>query len=169
MHKGRLKGSLAYTFSRTLARVESDFPTEQINRGQWFPSTFDKPHNLALSIQHFISNGWTFSANFVYASGRPATYPDRTYRLLGKTVIDYSSRNLDRISDYHRLDMALLKDTRKTTDQKRYKTFAFSLYNIYGRRNPYSIYFVRYNNSIRSYRLSVFGNIIPALFVTYNF
>ena len=169
MHKGRLKGSLAYTFSRTLARVDSDFPTEQINRGQWFPSTFDKPHNLAISIQHFISNGWTFSANFVYASGRPATYPDRTYRLLGKTVIDYSSRNLDRISDYHRLDMALLKDTRKTTDQKRYKTFAFSLYNIYGRRNPYSIYFVRYNNSIRSYRLSVFGNIIPALFVTYNF
>ena len=168
-NKGRLKGSLAYTYSRTLAQVDSDFPTEQINRGQWFPSTFDKPHNLAVSIQHFISNGWTFSANFVYASGRPATYPDRTYRLLGKTVIDYSSRNLDRISDYHRLDMALLKDTRKTTDQKRYKTFAFSLYNIYGRRNPYSIYFVRYNNSIRSYRLSVFGNIIPALSVTYNF
>lgn len=171
-NKGRLKGSLAYTYSRTLAQVSSDFPTEQINGGQWFPSTFDKPHNLSISIQQFISNGWTFSANFIYATGRPATYPDRTYRLLGNTVIDYSSRNLDRISDYHRLDMALLKDTRKTPDQKRYKTFAFSLYNFYARRNPYSVYFVRYSNpvnSIRSYRLSVFGSIIPAVSVSYNF
>lgn len=168
-NKGRLKGTFSYTYSRTFARVVSDFPTEQINRGYWFPSTFDKPHNLAISVQYFISNGWTLSGNFVYASGRPATYPDRTYRLLGKTVIDYSSRNLDRIQDYHRLDAALIKDTRKTTDQKRYKTFSFSLYNIYGRKNPYSIYFVRYNNSIRSYRLSVFGNIIPAISVTYNF
>ncbi len=168
-NKGRLKGSFAYTYSRTLAQVNSDFPTEQINRGQWFPSTFDKPHNLAISVQYFISNGWTLSGNFVYASGRPATYPDRTYRLLGKTVIDYSSRNLDRIDNYHRLDASLLKDTRKTTDQKRYKTYAISLYNFYGRRNPYSVYFVRYNSSIRSYRLSVFGSIIPAFSVTYNF
>ncbi|RYU94657.1 TonB-dependent receptor [Emticicia agri] len=168
-NKGRLKGSLSYTYSRTLARVDSEYPTEQVNGGQWFPSTFDKPHNLALSIQHFISNGWTFSTNFVYASGRPATYPDRTYRLLGKTVIDYSARNLDRIPQYHRLDMSLLKDTRKTPEQKKYYTFSLSFYNIYGRRNPYSIYFVRYNNSIRSYRLSVFGNIIPAVAVTYNF
>jgi CarboxypepD_reg-like domain/TonB-dependent Receptor Plug Domain len=168
-NKGRLKGSFAYTYSRTLAQVSSDFPTEQINRGQWFPSTFDKPHNLAISVQYFISNGWTLSGNFVYASGRPATYPDRTYRLLGKTVIDYSSRNLDRIDNFHRLDASLLKDTRKTTDQKRYKTYAISLYNFYGRRNPYSVYFVRYNNSIRSYRLSVFGSIIPAFSVAYNF
>ena len=168
-NKGRLKGSLSYTYSRTLAKVNSDYPTEQINKGHWFPSTFDKPHNLAISIQQFISNGWTFSANFVYASGRPATYPDRTYRLLGKTVIDYSARNLDRIPDYHRLDMSLLKDTRKTPEQKKYYTFSLSFYNIYGRRNPYSIYFVRYNNSIRSYRLSVFGNVIPAIAVTYNF
>ncbi len=168
-NKGRLKGSFAYTFSRTIAQVNSDFPTEQINRGQWFPSTFDKPHNLAISVQYFISNGWTLSGNFVYATGRPATYPDRTYRLLGKTVIDYSSRNLDRIDDFHRLDASLLKDTRKTSDQKRYKTYAISFYNFYGRRNPYSVYFVRFNSSIRSYRLSVFGSIIPAFSMAYNF
>lgn len=168
-NKGTLKGTFSYTYSRTLARVVSDFPTEQINQGNWFPSTFDKPHNLSISIQKFIGNGWTLSSNFVYASGRPATYPDRTYRLLGKTVIDYSARNLDRIPDYHRLDASLLKDTRKTSDQKRYKTFSLSFYNIYGRRNPYSIYFARYNNSIRAYRLSVFGSIIPAISITYNF
>ncbi|CAH0996928.1 hypothetical protein EMA8858_03063 [Emticicia aquatica] len=168
-NKGNLKGSFAYAYSRTLAKVDSDFPTEQINRGQWFPSTFDKPHNLSISIQQFLGNGWTFSSNFVYASGRPATYPDRTYRLLGKTVIDYSSRNLDRIPAYHRLDVALIKDSRKTSDQKRYKTYSLSFYNLYGQRNPYSVYFARFNNSIRAYRLSVFGNIIPAISVTYNF
>ncbi len=168
-NKGRLKGSLSYTYSRTMARVESVHPAEQINGGNWFPSTFDKPHNMAFSIQHFLGEGWTLSSNFVFASGRPGSYPDRTYRLLGKTVIDYSSRNLDRIPDYHRLDFSLLKDTRKTTDQKNYMTFSLSLYNFYGRRNPYSVYFIRYNSSIRSYRLSVFGNIIPALAVTYNF
>jgi TonB dependent receptor len=168
-NKGKLKGTFSYTFSRSLSKYRSDYPIEQINNSNWFPSTFDKPHNLAISIQQFLGNGWTFSSNLIYASGRPGTYPDRTYRLLGKTIIDYSARNLDRIPDYHRLDLALLKDTRKKINQKKYNTISFSLYNLYGRRNPYSVYFVRYNNSIRSYRLSVFGNVIPAASISHNF
>ncbi len=168
-NKGILKGSFSYTYSRTFAKVVSNNPTEQINEGNWFPATFDKPHNLAIAIQKFLGNGWTFSSNLIYATGRPGSYPDRTYRLLGKTIIDYSFRNLDRIPDYHRFDIGLLKDTRKKLDQKKYNTYSFSIYNLYGRRNPYSIYFQRFNNSIRSYRLSVFGAAIPSLSINYNF
>ena len=168
-NKGSLRGNLSYTYSRTLAKTSSIFPNEIINGNNWFPSTFDKPHNIALSLQQFLGNGWTFSGNFVYASGRPATYPDRTYRLLGKTVIDYSYRNEDRIPDYHRLDFSLQKDTRKTSTQKKYFIGSLSAYNFYGRLNPYSIYFSRFNNALRSYQLSVFGNIIPSLSITYNF
>lgn len=168
-NKGRLKGSLAYTYSRTFARVQSDFPSEQINRGEWFPSTFDKPHNLALSTQFFIGAGWTFSTNYIFASGRPVTYPDRTYKLIGTTVIDYSSRNLDRIPNYNRLDFALLKDTRKNLEQEKYWTYSFSLYNFFSRRNPYSIFFASTAYSIQSYQLSVFATAIPGVNITYNF
>jgi hypothetical protein len=168
-NKGSFKGSFSYTYSRTWARVQSAFASEQINQGRWFPSTFDKPHNLAVSMQQFLGSGWTFSSNFLYATGRPASYPDRTYRLLGKTIVDYSFRNLDRIPDYHRLDFSLLKDTRKSVSQKKYNTFSFSIYNLYARQNPYSIYFVRYNNSLRAYKLSVLGSAIPSFSITTNF
>jgi hypothetical protein len=46
----------------------------------------------------------------------------------------------------------------------------FSLYNAYGRRNPYSIYF-RQNkdnpNKTEAVRLSVLGSVLPS--ISYNF
>ncbi|MDP5120471.1 MAG: TonB-dependent receptor [Spirosomaceae bacterium] len=168
-NKGRLKGSVAYTYSRTFAQVASEFPSEQINAGEWFPSTFDKPHNLSVSGQFFIGGGWTFSSNYIFSSGRPITYPDRTYKLIGTTVIDYSSRNLDRIPAYNRLDFSLLKDTRKNLEQEKYWTYGFSLYNFYSRRNPYSIFFASTAYTIQAYQLSVFATAIPGINVTYNF
>jgi CarboxypepD_reg-like domain/TonB-dependent Receptor Plug Domain len=168
-NKGRLKGSLAYTYSRSFAQVTTNYATEVINKGNWFPSTFDKPHNFSASTQYFIGGGWTFSTNIVFMSGRPITYPDRTYKLIGTTVIDYSSRNLDRIPSYHRLDFALLKDGRKTVEQEKYFTYSFSVYNFYSRHNAYSIYFVSTAYTIQPYKLSVFASAIPGINITYNF
>ncbi|GAB2783488.1 TonB-dependent receptor [Rhabdobacter roseus] len=161
--KGLLTGQLSYTYSRTFARAVTPFVSEQINQGRWYAATFDRPHNLALSTQWKWPRGWTFGANFVYTSGRPTTYPDGTYRLNDVVVLDYSQRNADRLPDYHRLDVAFTKDTRRQPEQERYTTWSFSLYNLYARKNPYSIYFRQEGLSTRSYRLSVFGTIIPSL------
>ncbi|QJW89928.1 TonB-dependent receptor [Spirosoma taeanense] len=165
--RGLLTGLVAYTYSRTLARVPSPYPTVQINGGNWYPSTFDRPHNLTIATQWKWSRGWTFGTNFVYTSGRPTTFPDGTYRLNGSKVLDYSQRNADRIPDYHRLDVAFTRDGRRTPGQQRYSNWSVSFYNVYAHKNPYSIYFQRVNTTTRSYQLSVFGTIIPS--ISWNF
>ena len=165
--RGLLTGLVAYTYSRTLARVSSPYPSVQINGGEWYPSTFDRPHNLTIATQWKWKRGWTFGTNFVYTSGRPTTYPDGTYRLNGAKVLDYSQRNADRIPDYHRLDVSFTKDGRRTVGQKRYSNWSVSLYNVYAHKNPYSIYFQRVNTTTKSYQLSVFGTVIPS--ISWNF
>ncbi|WP_439581066.1 TonB-dependent receptor [Dyadobacter bucti] len=167
--KGLITGLLSYTYSRTFARVSTQFPLEQINKGNWFPSTVDRPNNLSFSAQWKWAKGWTFGTNFVYTTGRPITFPDGTYRLNDVVVQDYSERNLDRVPDYHRMDISFTKDTRLKTDQRRYSIWSFSFYNLYARKNPYSIYFKQSGARLVSYRLSVFGTIIPSINWKYHF
>jgi hypothetical protein len=163
---GQLTGQLGYTFSRSLIAVQTPFPLYQVNGGEYFPANFDRPHNLTISTQWQMGRGWTMGGNFVYTTGRPATYPDSRYILNNRTIIGYTRRNADRIPDYHRLDVSFSYDTRKPGDQKRYSLWVFSVYNLYARKNPYSIYFVNQNGGARSYRLAVFGMFIPS--ITWN-
>lgn len=165
--QGKLTGQIAYTYSRSLVQVQTPFASELINNGAWYPATFDRPHNLAVSLQQLVGTGVFLGFNFVYTTGRPATFPDGQYRLYNSIVPNYSLRNSDRIPDYIRADLSLSIDTRKVRTQKKYNVWNISLYNLLGRPNPYSIYFTRANTVLRSYRLSVFARIIPSL--TYNF
>ncbi|QNF33053.1 carboxypeptidase-like regulatory domain-containing protein [Adhaeribacter swui] len=171
VHKntGRLTGQGSYTFSRSLVALQTPYAIEQVNNGHYFPATFDRPHNLALSGLYLLSKGWTLATNFVYTTGRPATYPDGKYILNEVPVVNYSRRNADRIPDYHRLDVSFTKDTRKTKNQEKYQLWVVSFYNLYARKNPYSIYFTNDRSLTKSYKLSVFGTIIPSLTWNFNF
>ncbi|WP_460980856.1 TonB-dependent receptor [Spirosoma fluminis] len=166
-NKGRLTGQLNYTYARSLIAVQTPFDELRINGGDYYPSYIDRPHTLNLQARWAMSHNWSFSTNFVYYTGVPATYPDGQYTYSGEPVLDYSRRNADRIPDYHRLDVAFSKDTRFTKAQKRYGIWTIGIYNLYAHKNPYSVYFTRYNQRTESYRLSVFGTLIPS--IAYNF
>ena len=166
-NKGRLTGQLNYTYARSLIAVQTQFDELRINGGNYYPSYIDRPHTLNLQMRLALSHNWTFSTNFVYYTGVPATYPDGQYTYNNEPVQDYSQRNMDRIPDYHRLDVAFSKDTRFIKTQKRYGIWTLGIYNLYAHKNPYSIYFTRYNQRTESYRLSVFGTLIPS--IAYNF
>lgn len=166
-NKGRFTGQASYTFSRTMAQVKTPYPVELVNQGEWFPSIFDRPHQFVTSTSLQLGKGWTFGANFTFQSGRPITYPDGQYGYNNTLVNNFSKRNADRLPAYHRLDISFVKDSRRNKEQKRYHTVNVSFYNLYSRQNPYSIYFLRYNLSTLSYRLSVLGAAIPS--VTLNF
>jgi len=168
-NKGQLTGQVNYTYARTFIQSLSTFALEQINQGNWFPANYDKPHILNVAANLTLGRGWSMSSNFTYNTGRPAIYPDGNYSVGGYPLINYSRRNADRIPDYHRLDWAITKNTRQNKEQLRYSTWAFSLYNVYGRENPYSVYFARFNRITRAYQLAVFGSIVPALSWNYNF
>ncbi|WP_460968026.1 TonB-dependent receptor [Spirosoma migulaei] len=164
---GRLTGQVNYTYARSLIAVQTPYNELRINGGDYYPSYIDRPHTLNMQARWSMSHNWTFSTNFVYYTGVPATYPDGQYTYNGQPVQDYSRRNADRIPDYHRLDVAFSKDTRFNKAQKRYGIWTLGIYNLYAHKNPYSIYFTRYNQRTESYRLSVFGTMIPS--IAYNF
>lgn len=164
---GRLTGQFNYTYARSLIAVQTPFDQLRINNGQYYPSYIDRPNTLNVQARWAMSHNWSFSTNFVYYTGVPATYPDGQYVYNGQPTLDYSRRNADRIPDYHRLDVAFSKDTRFNKAQRRYSIWTLGIYNVYAHKNPYSVYFTRTNERIEAYRLSVFGTLIPS--VAYNF
>lgn len=165
-NKGRLTGNVSYTWSRSWVAVRSDFVSEQINRGQFYPSLYDKPHNLAILGQYFLGSGWTFSSTFTYQTGRPITYPDGQYSYNGNLLFNYAQRNADRLPDFHRLDVSFSHDSRRNKTQKSYNILNISFYNLYARKNPYSIFFRQYLEVGRAYRLAVLGTIVPSVTLT---
>lgn len=165
---GKVTGWLSYTFARTYIKIADETGNEEINRGEWFPSKYDQPHNLSIVGNINLNRTNQLSFNFTYATGRPLTGPDSNYGLRDAIIPNYSDRNKFRLPDYHRLDVSYTIQ-RGLLRTYRYKdSFTFSIYNLYGRKNAYSIYFRRdYKNLIGAYKLSILGSMLPS--ITYNF
>lgn len=167
---GNTTGWLSYTYSRTERLVAGNTREETLNQGDWFPANFDQPHQLSLNLNHRINKRNTVALNFTYRSGRPITAPVGDYVLDGVTVPHYSFRNQFRIPDYHRLDISYTLDM-KNIKRKRYKdSFTFSIYNLYGRRNAFSVFFRQSSGRIQvpqAFQLSILGTTFPS--ITYNF
>jgi hypothetical protein len=165
--KGKVTGQLAYTWSRSLIRDITPYASEQVNGGAYYPSNYDRPFDLSLTGGIQTGQGWTFGWTFVYITGRPDTYPDGTYVINNTIVTNYSTRDADRLPDYNRLDISFSHDSRSSADQKKYTIINFSLYNVYARKNPYSIYFQRNGGVLDAYELSVLGTIVPSVTLTF--
>ncbi|MEL6191400.1 MAG: TonB-dependent receptor [Bacteroidota bacterium] len=163
---GKLRGWIAYAYARTQLRAIGQFPSEIINEGDWFPANWEKPHqlNLLATVQANTRN--TVSLNFTYESGRPVTAPVGNYQIGNTLVPQYSFRNAFRIPDYHRLDLSWTTDNGIIKRRKFKSSYTFAIYNLYARRNPFSIFFRRDDGVSRAFRLSVIGTMIPS--VTYN-
>lgn len=170
-NKGLFSGWVSYTLARTERQVEG------INQNNWYPSRFDQTHNLSISTFYELSKRWSFSANFVFISGTPTTFPTSRVEQQGY-VIPYNAndkRNNVRIPVYHRLDLSATLEG-KNNDKKRWNSqWVFSIYNAYNRRNPFSIYFQQEDGrpvtgtpiNTEAIRLAVIGSVIPS--VSYNF
>lgn len=169
---GEVTGWLSYTLGRTELR------TDGINNNDWYPTRFDQTHNLKLFGEYQISERTSFSANFTYISGSPITAPTSRFEVQGITIpFNYfDERNNLRIPASHRLDIGVKWNprrpgkTRKVTDY-----FVFSVYNIYGNRNPFSIFFAQEQgrmtmsgptNTVAN-QFSIIGAPVPA--ISYNF
>lgn len=172
---GKFNGWVAYTLGRTELQVEG------INRGNWYPTRFDQTHNLKLTGFYDVSDRFSLSANFTLLSGTPTTFPTSRYIMQG-ILIPYNetdSRNNVRIPAFHRLDISarLEGKTVKKNGKVRKNTdyWVFGLYNVYGRRNPFSIYFSQADERVpagqpidsQATQLSIIGTVVPA--ISYNF
>jgi outer membrane receptor for ferrienterochelin and colicin len=173
-NKGDLTGWLAYTYSRSFKRMNSEFAEEKINDGRWYNSNYDKPHDLTIVMNYKISRRFSFSSNFTYSTGRPATYPEKKYTYSTYEVVSYSDRNKYRLPDYHRLDLAITYEGSLLKKQKWRSNWTFSIYNVYGRNNAFSVFYEKqkpsFQNEYRTYSLFKFSVIgVPVPSFTYNF
>ena len=164
---GRINGRIDYTYSRTLIKSVGDFPEEMINDGEYFPANYDKPHSFNLLASLKASRRFIVSTTLSYSTGRPITYPVAKYRLGDQVILHYSKYNQYRIPDYFRWDMSITLDGNLKKKKPFHSTFTFSLYNITGRKNAYSVYFRSEGGNFEAYKLSIFGTVIPT--VSYNF
>lgn len=172
---GRLNGWVSYTLGRTELKVDG------VNKGQWYDTRFNQLHNLKVAAFYDLTPRWQVSANFIYTSGTPTTFPTSRFTQQG-ILIPYNafeSRNNVQMPDYHRLDISFRLEGKKVKkngkERKNSDYWVFSLYNVYARRNPFSIYFSQTDQrtpagqpiTSQATQLSIIGTIVPS--VSYNF
>ncbi len=164
---GKLNGWISYTYSRTFLRTTTQFTSEQINRGEYYPSNYDKPHALNFIGNYKFSRRFNFSTNFIYSTGRPITLPIAQYDLSGSGRLLYSDRNQYRIPDYIRTDISINVEGNHKIRKLAHSSWTFAVYNLFGRANAYSVFFKSEAGAIKGYKLSIFARPIPT--ITYNF
>lgn len=166
--KGKVNGWLSYTLSRSERRIVSNLNESTVSNGEFFLSNFDRPHNLNFAANWKASRLWTIASNFVYSSGRPVTLPTASFTFSGVRVFSITERNNFRIPATHRLDLSVTLEGSNKRNRRWNHSFTFSVYNIYGRKNPFSVFFRAVGNTQpRTFRLAVLGSAFPSF--TYNF
>ncbi len=164
---GKLNGWVSYTYSKSLIQTKGNFQDETVNGGAYYASNYDKPHAVNFIGNYKFNRRFNFSLNVIYSTGRPITLPIAKYEVDGTTRIFYSQRNQYRIPDYFRTDISINIEGNHKIRKLAHSSWTFAVYNLLGRANPYSIYFVSENGKIAGYKFSIFARPIPT--ITYNF
>jgi len=166
-NRGRLNGWLGYSYSRSFIRLDSPFREERVNNGEFFPTNFDKPHDFSLVTNYKFTKRVSASANFVYQTGRPVTFPLGQFEFNNADFVFFSDRNEFRIPDFYRLDLSINVEGNHRIKKFAHSFWNFSIYNVLGRNNPFSVFFVTENGQVRALQSSIFAIPIPT--ITYNF
>ncbi len=164
---GKFNGWIGYTYSRTFIKLDGNFNEEKINNGEYFAANYDKPHDFSGIFNYKLTKRYSFSANLIYQTGRPITYPVGKYTFANAEYTLYSDRNKFRIPDYYRLDLGVNIEGNHKIKKLAHSFWNISVYNVLGRNNPYSVFFVTKEGEIKAYKTSVFAIPIPT--ITYNF
>jgi hypothetical protein len=174
---GRTTGWISYTLARARRQVDD------INGGRAYNARYDRTHDFSLVVSHQFNPRLTVSGTWVYSSGTAVSLPAGRYQLDGQSVPFYDPlrRNAYRMPDFHRMDLSVVLDGKKKEGRRWENSWAFSIYNVYARKNPFTITFEEVYNedpnfepgdgeiessrpaAVKTYLFSI----IPS--VTYNF
>lgn len=179
-NSGRLTGFISYTIAKT------ERQTEMINKNEWYPTRFDKLHNLNVIVSYDLTKRWSLNTNLIYGSGTPVNLPTNKFVYEGYQVPHNPNapRNNIRIPDFFRIDFtATVKSKDRKQPEIMPKNFMkrmkytyeweiiFGVYNILGRKNAFAVYPQQITewgiNKTQMAQFSLFAIPIPAF--TYNF
>ena len=173
-NRGKFNGWLSYSVGRSELKIDG------INEYNWYPTRYDQTNNFKMTSTYKLNDRIQLSGNFLYLTGTPVTFPSSKFVIQG-FAIPYNSdnsRHQFRIPDYHRLDISVMingkKIRRNGKERKNDSSLIISIYNVYNRRNPFSIYFSQGKGKVTETsvpgevtRLSIIGSFVPS--ITYNF
>lgn len=165
-NSGRVTGWLSYAYSRSLVTVNGVHEWNDINQGKEYPSNFDKPHVVNTFLNLEISRRVSLSANMAYTSGRPVTLPQGVYYIDEQPFIDYSDRNKYRIPNYFRIDASVKIEGNLKFKKAMHSYWTVGLYNLTGRSNANSVFFLSEEGKLHSYKYSVIG--VPIFTISWN-
>jgi len=179
---GKTTGWIAYTLSKS----ERQF--DEINQGKWFPSNYDRTHDISIVINHKFSEKIDLGATWVLGTGYAFTMPTHYIAVdpsllnqeyyYNEDRIDFaSSRNNYRMENYHRLDIGL-NFHRQKEGSKVKRQLSVGVFNVYNRHNPFYYYleteykYDEFNNTEidrkKLMKLSIFP-IIPSISYSIKF
>ena len=136
---GKLTGWIGYTWSRAMIQ------TPDVNNGKIYPAAYDRPNDICINLSWDDKKHWIFTANWIFMTGGAMTTPVGFYYNNGSSVPLYGDKNNDRLPDYHRLDVSATYMFNKPGNRYQH-SLAITLYNAYGRMNPFSVNFNKMMN-----------------------
>ncbi|HAS40509.1 MAG TPA: hypothetical protein DCS93_08520 [Microscillaceae bacterium] len=142
--KGKYTGWLGYSFNQLFYKFQN------INQGESFIPATSVPHEFKVVNMLSLGN-WDFSTTFVYGTGQgyrlPATFFERIRNGSLEVDDDDVSTNVNnlqpgdtpRLSDYHRLDMAVTYNFK--FGKRGMGNLSISVFNVYDQQNIKEISF----------------------------
>ena len=174
---GRTTGWVSYTLSKS----ERHYPAGLINKGEWFPTKYDRRHVISLFATSLISKRLDLSASWVFMSGGYLTLPDRASVVLSmnqrqelsvlqdkgelKTIWHVPGRNNYHLPPSHCLNLNLNLRTEK---KHGWSVWSFGLYNAYNQMNPNMVYVSSEDIPMTITQMTLLP-IMPTVNYTYNF
>lgn len=154
---GRLSGWIGYTLAKTQYKING------VNQNRYYSPHYDIRHNLSLTGSYEVTKTWTLSTTFKLASGGFVTIPDQIFQFDECMFFDYSCRNNYKLPMYHRLDLSAIYQKPKTDTRKYDSQWVFSLYNVYGKKNVYSLYLTQKEmREVDAYKMYLY-TIVPTI------
>ncbi|HSZ26222.1 MAG TPA: hypothetical protein VK766_10900, partial [Cytophagaceae bacterium] len=138
-------------------------------------ASYDRRNNFNIVGSYDVNERLNISANWVYGSGRPITLPDQKYQFGNNYPVYIPERNNYRIPAYDRLDISATIYRKKKVGRKNESSLNFSIYNVYARKNAFTVYVTdqkdangnSLNNGQKEIVKLYLFTIVPS--VTYNF
>ncbi len=144
---GPLTGFVGYTFGVTRRKFPGFNEAVQEDRARFYPPKYDRSHDLKLVLNYDISNRWSTSMVFNYATGQAYTKAlGRTVAFnfpttaLGKDQLIVGKVNASRLPAYHSLDISFNRKGNFFGIGE--ATWQIQIVNVYSRRN---IWFYNYD------------------------
>jgi outer membrane cobalamin receptor len=141
---GNFTGWIGYTFSRAFIK------TIGVNGDKTYPAAYDRPNDVCINFSYTDTKHWTLTANWIYLTGGAITTPTGFYYNNGYSVPIYGNKNNDRLPDYHRLDISASYTFSKPKNRYQH-SLTITMYNAYGRFNPFSVNFNKMISAIGDY------------------